>query len=347
MTKAWELMVPLEAAAGRLRFVGGVSDVVVRADPGIRELCRIRFDATRPGVDVHGGIVTVRQQHRLFEPASHGGTVTLNGAIPWDIEVRGGVARVLADLSRLRLRSLAVDGGISGMTLTLPRPAGTVPIRLATDVYDMAVDRPVGVAVRVLIGGGASDLRLDGRQFTAAGSALRWETTQFARAAGHYDIQIPGNAHNLSSTPRHNRRNPAPGAARWSAQGSPTSAADRPATARSGRALPKARSWLPRSWTCPVRAGEGDLAPLRHPGRGTGWSAGGMGRVDDALGVWHDVAADCAGRDMPSLVNEADRFAKALAVGKRYADTALVAEPAFEAARRQAHPEPLRRDKVL
>jgi hypothetical protein len=44
------------------------------------------------------------------------------------------------------------------------------------------------------------------------------------------------------------------------------------------------------------------------------------------------MVAGCAGRDVPSLVDETDRFAEALAAAKRYADAAVVAEPAFEAA---------------
>jgi tetratricopeptide (TPR) repeat protein len=91
----------------------------------------------------------------------------------------------------------------------------------------------------------------------------------------------------------------------------------------------------------PLLAGERDLAPYVRLGAELGSRLVARGRVDDALAVWHQVVAGCAGRDVPSLVDETDRFAEALAAAKRYADAAVVAEPAFEAARQQGRPEPL------
>jgi tetratricopeptide (TPR) repeat protein len=89
----------------------------------------------------------------------------------------------------------------------------------------------------------------------------------------------------------------------------------------------------------PLLAGERDLAPYVRLGAELGGRLVAWGRVDDALAVWHEVVPGCAGRDVPSLVDETDRFAEALAAAKRYADAAVVAEPAFEAARQQARPE--------
>lgn len=91
----------------------------------------------------------------------------------------------------------------------------------------------------------------------------------------------------------------------------------------------------------PLLAGERDLAPYVRLGAELGGRLVAWGRVEDALAVWHEVVAVCAGRDVPNLVDETDRFAEALAAAKRYADAAVVAEPAFQAARQQARPEPL------
>jgi tetratricopeptide (TPR) repeat protein len=91
----------------------------------------------------------------------------------------------------------------------------------------------------------------------------------------------------------------------------------------------------------PLLAGERDLAPYVRLGAELGGRLVAWGRVEDALAVWHEVVAGCAGRDVPNLVDQTDRFAEALAAAKRYADAAVVAEPAFQAARQQARPEPL------
>jgi DNA polymerase-3 subunit epsilon len=89
----------------------------------------------------------------------------------------------------------------------------------------------------------------------------------------------------------------------------------------------------------PLLAAERDLARYirlgaQFAGRLVAW-----GRVDDGLAVWDDVVAGCAGRDVPTLAEEADRFAETLATAKRYADAAMVAKPAVEAARQQGRPE--------
>ena len=66
----------------------------------------------------------------------------------------------------------------------------------------------------------------------------------------------------------------------------------------------------------PLLAGERDLAPYVRLGAELGGRLVAWGRVDDALAVWHEVVAGCAGRDVPSLVDETDRFAEALAAGQ-------------------------------
>jgi DNA polymerase III epsilon subunit-like protein len=89
----------------------------------------------------------------------------------------------------------------------------------------------------------------------------------------------------------------------------------------------------------PLLAGERDLAAYARLGAEFGGRLVAWGRADDALAVWNDVIAGCASREVPSLTDEADRFAEALATAKRYADAASVAAPAVEALRRQAEPE--------
>jgi tetratricopeptide (TPR) repeat protein len=51
------------------------------------------------------------------------------------------------------------------------------------------------------------------------------------------------------------------------------------------------------------------------------------------------VVARCAGRDVPNLVEETDRFAETLAAAKRYAHAAMVAEPAVATARQVGRPD--------
>jgi tetratricopeptide (TPR) repeat protein len=89
----------------------------------------------------------------------------------------------------------------------------------------------------------------------------------------------------------------------------------------------------------PLLAGERDLAAYvrlgaQFAGRLVAWR-----RAPEALAVWDEVVARCAGRDVPTLTEDTDRFAEALAAVKQYADAAMVARPAVEAARQQGRPE--------
>jgi hypothetical protein len=104
--------VPLGSSrSGNLRFTGGAHRLLVRADSRVRSLFRARFGDRKPRVGVHGGIVTIR-----YPRSSNGdwtncrseltAEIVLNTSIPWDVEVRGGASRLLADLRELRLGSL-------------------------------------------------------------------------------------------------------------------------------------------------------------------------------------------------------------------------------------------------
>jgi DNA polymerase III epsilon subunit-like protein len=89
----------------------------------------------------------------------------------------------------------------------------------------------------------------------------------------------------------------------------------------------------------PLLAAQRDLAPYVRLGSELGWRLVVWGRGDAAVAIWQDVVAGCAGRDVPNLVEETDRFAEALATAKHYLDASIVVAPAVETVRQQAQPE--------
>ena len=95
-----------------------------------------------------------------------------------------------------------------------------------------------------------------------------------------------------------------------------------------------------RAWTVlPLLAAEHDLAAYVRLGAQFGGRLVAWGRVEDALTVWGNVVAASAGQDVPNHAEDTDRFAETLAAAKHYADAAMVARPAVEAARQQGRPE--------
>ncbi len=205
---------------GRLVFASGASNVVIRGDPVLTDLYRAHFEGAAPGIHVQGNTVTIKHRNRPhFEwsmrslgeiqvnvslPWQLGwmmrtaGEVRLNTTIPWQVEIRAGASHVEADLSAVTLDTLTVKGGASQVTVTLPRPSGTVPIRVGAGASQVTIHRPAGVAARIHIHNGTSQVRLDSQQFSAIAGEMRWEAPDYDRSPDRYDIEISGGASRLT-----------------------------------------------------------------------------------------------------------------------------------------------------
>jgi hypothetical protein len=188
------------STSGRLRFTCGAHRVVIRADVHLRGLYRARFGYRKPVVGVRGGVVTIRFPDcdwlnlRSERPAE----VELNARIPWDVEIRGGASRLVADLRELRLGSLSLDGGASRLEVVLPSPSGAVAVVILGGASNVAIHRPNGVAARLRVGGGATNLQFDERHIGAAGRELDLRDRDYDSAADRYDVAFTGGANNVS-----------------------------------------------------------------------------------------------------------------------------------------------------
>ena len=195
--------------AGRLVFVSGAPNVSLRGDPGLRALYRAKFEGSVPRVRVRGGVVTIHygrfnwfdwrarfgdmNMEAMLHWRKDRGEIVLNAGIHWDIELRGGVSRLSADLRLVDLRSFEVAGGASKVELTLPRPPGVVPIRVTGGMSIVTIHRPPGVAVRLTVKGGASQVVLDDQRAKGAGD-LFLETPGAGSAPARYELEITGGA---------------------------------------------------------------------------------------------------------------------------------------------------------
>jgi hypothetical protein len=186
--------------AGSLEFRRGAAEVKISADPDMRELYRAEFEGSPPNITVDGGTVSVEypRRWRSFDWRRSAVRLTLNGSIPWSVEVRGGLANLEADLSRLQLSSFEMTGGASNIDVTLPRPQGTVPVRLSGGASGIAFHRPAGVPVSARLTGGAAKLKFDRQQLGGFGGLTRLETPGFESAADRYDIRLTGGASSVT-----------------------------------------------------------------------------------------------------------------------------------------------------
>jgi hypothetical protein len=190
--------------SGRLRFTNGAHRVVIRAGSHLQGLYRASFGERMPIVVVRGGDVSIRYTRIAScdwtsscpeRPAE----VALNAGIPWNVEVRGGASRLLADLRGLRLGSLKVEGGASRLEVVLPVPSGVVTVVILGGASNVAIRRPEGVAARLRVDGGATNLKFDDKHIGAAGGELDLQSSgDYDGAADRYDIAVTGGANNLS-----------------------------------------------------------------------------------------------------------------------------------------------------
>ena len=159
-------------------LVEGVDAVVLRtADLG-GDLYRVVTPSATPRVTDSGG----RIQLALENGASTAVEVTLSSTVRWDLRVGGGANLSTIDLSGARLAAVDLAGNASRINLLLPRPDGTLTVRMSGGVNQFFVHTVGEVPVRVRLGSGAGQVVLDGTSHlgVAAGALFtpdRWDET--------------------------------------------------------------------------------------------------------------------------------------------------------------------------
>jgi hypothetical protein len=185
---------------GQLDIHGGMYRTALRAEPR-REaplLFSAEFNGDAPQVNVQGGRVAITHGHFGWWPwskARRSSNVALAGSIPWRLRVDGGVWSLNADLREVDTREFELRGGACDVDLELGRPRGLVPLRIHGGACGLRIVRPLGVAVRIHIEGGARDLSLDAFHASSVGGGMHWETPGFG--GDGFDVCIFGGVSQL------------------------------------------------------------------------------------------------------------------------------------------------------
>jgi hypothetical protein len=203
MSDPTEFTAPQDGATeARLELARGGTHISVRAAE-LDALCRARFEGVQPkATAARRGVVSIEyprfSRAELLRSPAHRAEVELSDALPWTLELDGGLGDSTLDLRGLELRGLELGGGAGAVDLLLPPPRGVVRVRVRGGVSKVHVVHPEGSAVELRIAGGASKLAFDGRIFDALGGETRLETPDAARAADRYAIEILGGASRLT-----------------------------------------------------------------------------------------------------------------------------------------------------
>src|SRR5712692_7549649 len=151
----------------------GASRVDVRPSAAEGELFRARLDAAgrRPAdvsLDRERGRLVIRRPRSVsffpfgLWPPRGRLELAVNPAVAWSMRLEGGVVVGQLHLDRVPLLSLAVTGGASRLRISLPPPAGRVPISISGGASRIAFSLPPVAEARVEVRGGMARLRAGG-----------------------------------------------------------------------------------------------------------------------------------------------------------------------------------------
>ena len=126
---------PSDERQARLVYERGTANDTIVVDPNLGELFVARFERGVPRIEVIGSEVRIRN----LRGRRHRGWITLSGRVPWAIEVRGGAARVQAELGEADIAEVAISGGASHVDLELPAPRRVVPVRIGGGAHALLV----------------------------------------------------------------------------------------------------------------------------------------------------------------------------------------------------------------
>lgn len=187
--------------SGLLKIAGGASELTLATEEKDSEhLYQGAFTGLVPEVRAASGVVTVRYPRRVhpLPVRRHSGRLTVNASVPWAVEVDGGAGRLTADLSPLTLTGLSLGGGASHVSVVLPRPTGTVRIRISGGASNVTLRRPQDVAARVSVTGGVSRLTFDSQHMDAVGGGIQLAGPAFDNEEDRYEIEVIGGASALT-----------------------------------------------------------------------------------------------------------------------------------------------------
>jgi hypothetical protein len=179
-----------DRAEAGFELVNGTTMVTMRLDALDDELYRI---STPAGASVLPKVIADDKQLRLFLVRSGvqgvgAVTIALNVKVRWHLRMIGGTEQSVIDLSGGRVDAVELAGGATRIDLTLPRPDGTLPVRMTGGVNQFVVHTANSVPVRVRVGSGAGRVVLDGRQRNGIAPGASFTTAQWSDGGDRIDL---------------------------------------------------------------------------------------------------------------------------------------------------------------
>ena len=146
--------------------------------------------------------VTLSWKNNVVDLSASSGTtpvtVTLNEAVRWRLDFAGGTEHTTADLRGGNVAAVTFTAGSDTIDLSLPKPRGMLPVRLAGGASQFHVSLPDGVPVRVTAAGGAGTVTVDGASYTGVGGGSVFATPGWSATSAGFDVDATAGAALLS-----------------------------------------------------------------------------------------------------------------------------------------------------
>ncbi|GAB1691852.1 hypothetical protein [Krasilnikovia sp. M28-CT-15] len=172
---------PTRARTARLELADAVTSIRVRAGDTGRDLVRVSGGQAR--TDGTGTVVRVTPA-----PGARAVEITLDPEARWTVRTTAGVSEAVLDLQAARLDAVDLSGGAARIELSLPRPEGTLPVRIGAGINELRLHAAAGSPLRIRAGGGANRVVIDGRARDGLPRGGSVATADFAAATDRVDI---------------------------------------------------------------------------------------------------------------------------------------------------------------
>ncbi|WP_306215348.1 hypothetical protein [Actinoplanes sp. RD1] len=165
---------------------------LVRLD--VADLAGDLYRVTAPqGSSVTPRVVEADGTLRLFlDPTGRAGDeeveVTLAGDVRWRLTLTGGVSKALLGLGAAKLDRLTLAGDAADLSVELPRPSGTLPVRMSGGIDQFTVTAGRDVPVRVRMRRGAGEVTFDGRRDEGVARDATFQNDAFAKGGNRIDL---------------------------------------------------------------------------------------------------------------------------------------------------------------
>jgi hypothetical protein len=116
--------------------------------------------------------------------------VTLHSAVRWHLRLGGGAEDERIDLRGGDVSAVEFVAGAGRVSLNLPAPRGTVPVRMTGGAGEFLVSVADPAPVRVRVGGGAGSVVVDGAVRTGIPGNTVIEGQGWSSAADRYDVDL-------------------------------------------------------------------------------------------------------------------------------------------------------------